>query len=122
MDNLLKNYINHCINDLELPITELSDDDKKLYIMYEYQKYSLNVISVLLDIPIKKVENRICKLICKDVQMNLENINFNNALCIDIKEIINDQITIDQIKIKLKNKYPKIKKSHIKVALYYINH
>ena len=124
MDNLLKNYINHCIDDLELPIAELSDDDKKLYIMYEYQKYSLNVISVLLDIPIKNVENRICKLICKDVQMDLENMNFNNQLCTDIKEIIsinNNQLNVKQLKTNLKKKYPDIKKSHIKIALHLIN-
>ena len=125
MDNLLKNYINHCIDDLELPIAELSDDDKKLYIMYEHQKYSIEVIAVLLNIQQKKVENRICKLICKGVQMNLENINFNNELCTDIKKIIdvNNQINNNQIKLELKNKnkYSNIKKSHIKVALYYIN-
>jgi len=125
MDNLLKNYINHCIDDLELPIAELSDDDKKLYIMYEHQKYSIEVIAVLLNIQQKKVENRICKLICKGVQMNLENINFNNELCTDIKKIIdvNNQINNNQIKLELKNKNKSsnIKKSHIKVALYYIN-
>jgi hypothetical protein len=128
MNNLLENYINHCIDDLELPIAQLSEDDKKIYIMYEHQKYTIEVISLLLNIPIKKVENRICKLICQGVSMNLENINFNNSLCISIKEIINkndnkmnDKQLVSFIKSNLKDKYVDIKKSHIKVALHMIN-
>lgn len=62
MNNLLTKYIEHCENDLEWPIHKLQQDDKLIYIMYVKRNYTIENISLLLNMTVPHIKQRLCVL------------------------------------------------------------
>jgi hypothetical protein len=62
IDEILLKYIVHCENDLNLPISELDNTDKLIYIMYNERNYNYDNISMILKKDIDYIKKRIKKL------------------------------------------------------------
>ena len=60
--NLSEEYIKHCENNLKLPITNLSNNDKLLYIMSIHHGFDANIIALLLNKSKKNIDNSLAKL------------------------------------------------------------
>lgn len=126
--DLKKEYLEHCVRDLKLPIKDLTYDEKILYVMYQDRKFDIKTISLLLDKPVKNIEDELIKLIKKNKKINLSRLGFTQQKYDDIINLLltkHSKINIEdtrQTLVLVKNllKYSDInvENIHIKIAIF----
>lgn len=117
---LLENYIEHCTNDLDLPLDNMNSSEKELYVMFQWKKFNTKVIALLLNTTQKKIELKLAKLLKKTKQIDLDRLGYDETIHLKIKSLIKQnsmEKNCKQIKSLVK-KNIKCSKKHIYMALY----